>query len=84
MEHDKINGANNKEIATIKTEITLTKNEIIIIEDDLVETREKTRKLVQTNQEQDLLLDELRDTLREIQDDHVKIEEEKDRVDQEV
>lgn len=84
IENGKINDANYKEIATLKTEITLTKNEIMIMEDELKETQEKTKTLVQMNQGQDVFLDELRENFREIQSEQVKINEEKDLIDQEV
>ena len=84
IEDSKINGVNYKEIASLKTEITLTKNEIMIMEDELKETQEKTKTLVQMNQGQDVFLDELRENFREIQSEQVKINEEKDLIDQEV
>ena len=84
IENSKINDVNYKEIATFKTEITLTKNEIMIMEDELKEVQEKTKTLVQMNQGQDVFLDELRENFREIQSEQVKINEEKDLIDQEV
>ena len=56
----------------------------MIMEDELKETQEKTKTLVQMNQGQDVFLDELRENFREIQSEQVKINEEKDLIDQEV
>jgi len=64
--------------------MTLTKNEILIMEDELKETQEKTKTLVQLNQGQDSFLDELRENFREIQNEQIKIKEDTDRIDQEV
>ena len=54
------------------------------MEDELKETQEKTKTLVQMNQGQDVFLDELRENFRKIQSEQVKISEEKDLIDQEV
>ena len=75
MEYNKLNEANYKEIASYKTEITLSRNETLIMEEEIRETKEKTNVLVQINQNQDVFLDEIKlnfKNLNEIRPDFYK------------
>ena len=83
-EENNINDINYKEIAGLKTEIMLSTNEILIIDEELKDTREKTDILVDMNKQQDIYLTEIQNQLENIKNEHMELQENSYRIEKEV